>query len=155
MDYASLVRDLPMHLLQVLQGEERKMRRLTVLLVVSLLLPAILVVAPAAGAKVAPAAPATAHASAHGSSYDPIIGNWYRGERWFRVRGPFNGVYRAAWSNGSGPLIRYKIARKSTNVYYETANPLNTYRILSSYKIRVHYETTDGSYITRSFLRVE
>jgi hypothetical protein len=129
------------------------MRRLTVLLIVSLLLPAILIVAPAAQAKVAPA---TGHTTAKGSSYDPIIGNWYRGARWFRVRGPFNGVYRAAWSNGSGPLIRYKIERKSANVYYETANPLSTYRVLSgAYKIRVHYETTDGSYVTRIFMRVE
>jgi hypothetical protein len=127
------------------------MRRLTVLLVVSLLLPVILIVAPAADAKVAPAA---VHATARGS-YDPIIGNWYRGAKWFRVRGPFNGVYRAAWSNGSGALIRYKIKRQSANLYYETANPQNTYRVLNAYKIRVHYETTDGSYVTRSFLRVE
>ena len=89
------------------QRGERKMRRLTVLLIVSLLLPAILIVAPAAGAR---AAPATGHTSARGS-YDPIIGNWYRGAKWFRVRGPFNGVYRAAWSNGSGALIHYKIKR--------------------------------------------
>jgi hypothetical protein len=128
------------------------MRRLTVLLIVSLLLPAILIVAPAAGAR---AAPATGHTSARGS-YDPIVGNWYRGARWFRVRGPFNGVYRAAWSNGSGALIHYKIKRQSTSIYYEVANPLNTYRVLSgAYKIRVHYETTDGSYVTRTFMRVE
>ena len=131
------------------------MRRLTVLLMVSLLLPAILVAAPAAHARVVPA---TGHTSAQRSaqrSYDPIIGNWYRGARWFRVRGPFNGVYRAAWSNGSGALIHYKIQRKSANVYYETANSQNTYRILSAVKIRVHYETTNGTYITRSFMRVE
>jgi hypothetical protein len=127
------------------------MRRLTVLLMVSLLLPAILVAAPAVHARVAPA---TGHTSAQ-RSYDPIIGNWYRGSKWFRVRGPYSGVYRAGWSNGSGALIHYTIERKSANVYYETANHRNTYRVLSAAKIKVHYQTTSGSYVTRIFLRVQ
>ena len=86
---------------------------------------------------------------------DPIVGNWYRGKMWFRVRGPYSGVFRAAWSNGSGSMIHYKMKRRADGVYYETANHRNTYRLLNGYTVRVHYKTTGGGYVSRNFARVE
>jgi hypothetical protein len=127
------------------------MRRLMLtILVAAMLLAGVLAVAPAG----AQAASAKAPVSAKRSS-DPLVGNWYRGKMWFRVRGPnANGVYRAAWSNGHGGLMYYKIMRRSDGVYYETANYRNTYRLLNSYTVRVHYKTTGGRYISRNFARV-
>jgi hypothetical protein len=128
------------------------MRRLTLtILVAAMLLGAVLAVAPAG----AMAGPAKAPVSAKRAT-DPLVGNWYRGKMWFRVRGPnVYGVYRAGWSNGSGKLIRYKIMRRSDGVYYETGNHRNTYTLLNSYTVRVHYKTTTGRYVTRDFARVE
>jgi hypothetical protein len=127
------------------------MRRFMILMLAALLLPAVLAAAPAK----AETARAGSHvAVAHGYGYDPIVGNWYRGDKWFKVRPARNGVYRVSWSNGSGPRIRYKIQRRSATVWFETANHRNTYRIISSYQLKVHYLTTEGRYITRVFERV-
>jgi len=128
------------------------MRRLMILLLVCLLLPMALAVVPAAHAQ---AAPAGTHATARQAT-SAIVGNWYRGKMWFRVRGPWAGRYKVAWSNGSGPMIKYTIKKLSVDLYYETANHRNTYRVLSGgQKVRVHYQTTGGGYVTRTFLRIE
>ena len=126
------------------------MRRFMLTLLAALLLLAgVVAVAPAQ----AQAQPQGAPASAKRAT-DPLVGNWYRGKMWFRVRGPFSGKFRAAWSNGSGNMIRYTIKRGSDGVYYETGNPRNTYRLLNAYTVRVRYETTGGGYVTRKFQRV-
>jgi hypothetical protein len=123
-----------------------------ILVLVCLLVPIALAVVPAAHAQ---GAPVGTHASAR-QAYDAIVGNWYKGDHWFRVRGPFGSRYRVAWSNGSGPMIRYTIKRLSVDLYYETANHRNTYRVVAGgQKVRVHYLTTEGGYVTRTFLRVE
>jgi hypothetical protein len=127
------------------------MRRLTLtILAATLLLAGMMAVAPARAQAGTKGAPVSAHRAT-----DPLVGNWYRGKRWFRVRGPYSGIYRAAWSNGSGSMIHYKMKRRSDGVYYETANHRNTYRLLNGYTVRVHYKTTDGRYISRNFARVE
>ena len=126
------------------------MRRLTLIVIAAtLLLMGAVAVAPAC----AQAGPAGAPVSAKRAT-DPLVGNWYRGKMWFRVRRPSGGKYRVAWSNGSGKLIRYTIKRRSSRVYYETANHRNTYRLVNGYTVKVHYKTTGGRYITRKFARV-
>jgi hypothetical protein len=93
------------------------MRRLTlIVLAATLLLMGAVALAP----ECAQAGPAGAPVSAKQAT-DPLVGNWYRGKRWFRVRRPSGGVYRVAWSNGTGKLIRYTIKRRSSGVYYETS----------------------------------
>ncbi len=124
-------------------------RSMITILAALLLLAGVVAVAPAQAQAQSQAASASARRAS-----DPLVGNWYRGKMWFRVRGPFNGKFRAAWSNGSGNMIRYTIKRGSDGVYYETANPRNTYRLLNAYSVRVRYETTGGGYVTRKFLRV-
>jgi hypothetical protein len=121
------------------------------LLVALLLLAGVVAVAPTQAQAQPQGAPASAKRA---TATDPLVGNWYRGKMWFRVRGPFNGKFRAAWSNGSGNMIRYTIKRGSDGVYYETANPRNTYRLLNAYTVRVRYQTTGGGYVTRKFQRV-
>ena len=124
------------------------MRRLTLMLLAgTLLLAGVLTAAPAQ----AQAGPMRALASA---ATDPLVGNWYRGKMWFRVRAPLNGVYKVAWSNGHGSMIHYTIKRWSSGVYYETANHHNTYKLINGYTVKIHYKTTSGSYVTRNFARV-
>jgi hypothetical protein len=128
------------------------MRRLTLtLLAATLLIAGIMAVAPARSQAATRGAPVTAR-----STTDPLVGNWYRGKMWFRVRGPFSGGrYRAGWSNGSGKMIHYTIERRWDGIYFETANHRNTYRLLNGYTVRVHYKTTSGRYVSRNFARVE
>ena len=126
------------------------MRRFTLtILAATLLLAGVLAVAPARAQAGTRGAPVSAHRAG-----DPLVGNWYRGKMWFRVKAPNNGRYRVAWSNGHGPMIRYTIERRWDGVYFETANHHNTYRMLNSYTVRVHYRTTKGAYISRNFARV-
>jgi hypothetical protein len=127
------------------------MRRLTLtILAATLLFAGVLAAAPAGAQAASKGAPVSARRSA-----DPLVGNWYRGKMWFRVRAPYNGKYRVAWSNGSGSMIRYTIKRRWDGIYYETANHRNTYRLLNGYTVRVHYKTTSGGYVNRNFARVE
>jgi hypothetical protein len=129
---------------------EDKMRRsMLTLLAALLLLAGVVAVAPEPAQARTSEAPTSARRAT-----DPFVGNWYRGKMWFRIRGPVNGKFRAAWSNGSGAMIRYTIKKGSDGVYYETANPRNTYRLLNAYTVKVHYETTGGGYVTRKFQRV-
>lgn len=121
------------------------MRKWTLVLIAALLVVAgCLAVAPSR----AQAAPTSAAAS------DPLVGNWYHGKMWFRVRAPIGGLYRVKWSNGSGAPLHYKITRRADGVYYETLNHRNTYRIVNSYTVKVRYRTTSKHYVTVKFLRV-
>jgi hypothetical protein len=127
------------------------MRRLTLtILAVMLLFAGVLAVTPTGAQAASKGAPVSAR-----RAKDPLVGNWYRGKMWFRVRAPRHGKYRVAWSNGSGSMIRYTIKRRSNGVYFETANHRNTYRLLNGYTVRVHYKTTSGRYVSRKFARVE